>query len=71
MSVFTDPQQWAQAQLGHVELGDKRRTTGFLKISTDMAHHAGKSLVKTSQQNGGIKVKDMMNFMVTDDANLA
>lgn len=55
MSVLTDPQQWALAQFGHAELGDKRRTKRLVKISTDIASSAGKSLVKASQDDASIE----------------
>ena len=55
MSVLTDPLLWAQTQFGHSELGDKRRTKRLVKLSADMASHAGKSLVKASQDDASIE----------------
>jgi hypothetical protein len=55
MTLIMDTAQWADKQFGHAELGDKRRTKRLVKITTDIANHAGKSLVKASKDDASIE----------------
>ena len=55
MTQIMDTAQWAFKQFGHAELGDKRRTKRLVKITTDIANNAGKSLVKASKDDASIE----------------
>ncbi|PCI61186.1 MAG: hypothetical protein COB35_07280 [Gammaproteobacteria bacterium] len=55
MTFSMDTAKWANKQFGHAELGDKRRTKRLVKITTDLAKNAGKSLVKASKDDASIE----------------
>jgi len=50
-----DTAQWAVKQFGHAKLGDKRRTKRLIKITTDIANNAGKSLIKACKDDASIE----------------
>jgi hypothetical protein len=52
---FTDPVQWAEAQWGDTELGDRRRTSRAVRLGAAIAAQSAASLPKQTQQWGELK----------------
>ena len=52
---FLHPVQWAQAQWGHAELGDIRRTRRAVKLGAAIAAQSAASLPKQTQDWGDLK----------------
>lgn len=47
MFVLTDAAEWAQENFGECELGDKRRSARLVRMASDLARHAGSSLLRS------------------------
>ena len=44
--LITNSEEWSKQTFEQCELGDKRRTSGLIKIAGGLAGHLGESLVK-------------------------
>ena len=49
MFVITDAADWAQENFGDCELGDKRRGVRLIRMASDLARHAGSSLLRSCE----------------------
>jgi Transposase DNA-binding len=47
MFVLTDAAEWAEEIFGECELGDKRRSARLVRMASDLARHAGSSLLRS------------------------
>jgi len=52
---FTDPVQWAEAQWGNAELGDRRRTRRAVRLGAAIAAQSAASLPKQTQRWSDLK----------------
>ncbi|AWB66159.1 hypothetical protein C2869_16560 [Saccharobesus litoralis] len=48
-------EEWANSIFGNAELGDSRRTDRLVKFTTDMANHAGNSVVSASEYPASVE----------------
>jgi hypothetical protein len=51
----TNPVQWAEAQWGHAELGDRRRTRRAVRLGAAIAAQSAASLPKQMQRWSDLK----------------